>query len=272
MRFVKKTRPDGIVVENAKEFFGFSLPLFENLDAHPIAQQLQTELTGRTMGDYLRDELTASGLEYNLNFAIEDGCYYGTAQSRVRSILLASRAKTWNFPKPEEFAMPLWQAIGHLPSLESGEDSGINYHKAPNLAQDEENKAKIANVLAHTGTGRKSQDNNPKYQLSGFGFFGAKGARKFWDLPSNTIDSGSGSPLTNRTVHPGRLRKDGTYSDARVLTLLEVFLTNGLENYEVPLEFRDKESFVREVMGEIFLPRMLERICLEIPLLSNAWT
>lgn len=273
VRFIKDTKPKHLVLENAKEFFGFSLPLTENLADHPIAEQLQKELNGKTIGDYLRDELTAEGLEYDLNFAIEDACFYGTAQSRVRSIMLGSQNGTWKFPKAEEFAMPLWEAIGHLPSREAGEDSGIPYHKASLLHSDPEINDKMVDVLAHTGTGRKSQDNDPKYQLPGFGFFGAKGARKFWDRPSNTIDSGSGSILGSRTVHPGRIRKDGTYSDCRPMTLLEVFLTNGLpKDYEVPEKFRERESFVREVMGEIFLPRMLERICLEIPVPTDDWT
>ena len=272
VKFIKEVKPKYILFENAKEFFGFSLPLVENLAAHPIAEELQKILNGRTIGEYLYDELTAEGLEYNLNFAIEDSCFYGTAQSRVRSILLGSRSGIWKFPKAEEFAMPLWEAIGHLPSLEAGEDSGIPYHYAKPLHSDPIKAAKIAEALAHTATGRCPKDNDPKYQLSGFGFFGAKGGRKFWDKPSNTIDGGNGNILGLRTVHPGRIRSDGTYSDARPLTLLEIFLTNGLpQSYEVPEEFRNREAFIREVMGEIFLPRMLERICLEIPAPDEDW-
>lgn len=56
------------------------------------------------------------------------------------------------------------------------------------------------------------------------------------------------------------------------MTLLEIFLINGLcQDYEVPEEFRNREAFIREVMGEIFLPRMLERICLEIPVPDEDW-
>ena len=272
VKFIKDALPEYILFENAKEFFGFSLPMSKDLSAHPIAAQLQQELNGRTIGEYLKDELTADGLNYNLNFAIENACYYGTAQSRVRSILLGSRKGVWKFPKAEEFAMPLWKAIGDLPSLEAGEDSGIPYHKASVLNADPASDDQMAKALAHTATGRCPEDNDPKYQLSGFGFYKAKGARKFWDKPSNTIDGGNGNTLGLRTVHPGRLRKDGTYSDARPFTLLEVFLTNGLpKDYEVPAAFRDKEAFIREVMGEIFLPRLLERICLELPIPDEDW-
>ncbi len=272
VKFIKQVKPKYILFENAKEFLGFSLPLAEDLSKHPIAQKLQQVLNGRTIGQYLEDELGENSLDYHLNFAIENGAFYGTAQNRVRSIVLGSLEGVWKFPCPEKYAMPLWQAIGHLPSLEAGEDSGIPYHKAPKLHSD----PKIAEIwreaFAHLATGCRSKDNNPKYQLPGFGFFNDKGARKFWDRPSNTIDGGNGGVLNTRTLHPGRLKKDNSISDARVLTLLEVFLVNGLpQSYEVPEKYRDKEAFIREVMGEIMLPRFLERICLEIPVPDDAW-
>lgn len=271
VRFVKETRPKHILLENAKAFFSFSLPLVANLTEHPIAEELQKILNGRTIGDYLRDELTVEDLGYQVNFAVEDGCFYGTAQSRVRSIMLASTEGLWKWPCAEEFAMSLWEAIGHLPSLEAGEDSGIPYHKAAPLHKDKAAAELIKEALAHTATGRCPKDNDPKYQLPGFGFFGVKGARKFWDKPSNTIDTGNGAVLGLRTIHPGRLRKDGLISDSRPLTLLEVFLVNGLENYEIPDKYKNRENFVRNLMGEIFLPRLCERICLEIPAGDDGW-
>lgn len=270
IRFIKDTRPKYLVWENAREFFGFSFSSFEDLTAHPIAQQLQTELNNRTIGQYIKDELEPLG--YTLNFSIEDACYYGTAQSRVRSILLASSDGVWKFPKAEEFAMVLFEAIGHLPSLEPGKDSGIPYHNASNLCKNPDKQADFINVLKHTYTGCLPKDNDPRYQLSGFAFFAANGGRKFWDKPSNTIDGGNGDPRGKRTIHPGRQRKDGTMTDCRPLTLLEIFLVNGLpQNYEVPEKFRNNERFIREVMGEIFLPHLLERICLELPIGDDAW-
>lgn len=272
VKFIKQVKPKYILFENAKEFLGFSLPLAEDLSMHPIAQKMQQELNGRTIGQYLIDELAENSLGYNLNFAIENAAFYGTAQNRVRSIVLGSLKGVWKFPCPEEFAMPLWQAIGHLPSLEAGQPSNIPYHNAPDLHSNPETAEIWREAFAHLATGCRSKDNDPKYQLPGFGFFNDKGARKFWDKPSNTIDSGNGSPLCNRTLHPGRLKKDNSISDSRVLTLLEVFLVNGLpQSYEVPEKFRDKEAFIREVMGEIMLPRFLERICLEIPVPDDAW-
>lgn len=273
VRFVKDTLPKYLSLEQAKEFFGFSLPMTEDLSDHPIAQKLQQVLNGRTIGQYLEDELGKNGLGYYLNFSIENAAFYGTAQNRVRSIMLGAREGIWKFPCPEKYAMPLWQAIGHLPSLEAGEENpDYPYFKAPKLHSNPETAEIWKEAFAHLATGCRSKDNDPKYQLSGFGFFNDKGARKFWDKPSNTIDGGNGGVLNTRTLHPGRLKKDGTYSDARVLTLLEVFLVNGLpQSYEVPEEFKDDENFIRKVMGEAYLPRLMERTCLEIPVPDDAW-
>lgn len=268
VKFIKATKPKYIVSENAKQFFGFSLPLSVNTKGHPLAQLMQAKLKGRTIGQYLKDELEPEG--YNLNFAIEDSSFYGTAQSRVRSILLGTKEGVWKWPCAEKFAKPLWEAIGHLPSLDDG-DSGILYHDLEPLDADPVKAKLIKEALEHTATGRCSKDNDPKYQLSGFGFYAGRGTRKFWHLPSNTIDSGNGNVDGLRTIHPGRLRADGTYSDARTLSLLEVFLVNGLENYKIPDEFENRRSFVRYGMGQVFLPRLLERICLEIPVGDDGW-
>lgn len=269
VKFVKAVKPKYFVTENAKQFFGFSLPLSVDTTNHPLARVMQIKLKGRTIGQYLRDELEPLG--YNLNFAIEDACFYGTAQSRVRSIMLGSKENVWKWPCAEKFAKPLWQAIGHLPSSDNG-DSGIKYNEFEPLDADPDKAEQIREALEHTATGRAPKDNDPKYQLSGFGFYAAKGARKFWDRPSNTIDSGNGSVTGLRTIHPGWIRKDGTYSDARPLTLLEVILVNGLpQNYQIPVEFENRRTFVRQGMDQVFLPRLLERICLELPVGEDSW-
>ncbi len=269
VQFVKATRPKYIVTENAKQFFGFSFPKNMKLTGHPLAQMMQAKLNGRTIGQYLKDELEAEG--YTLNFAIEDGCFYGSGQSRVRSIMLGTKEGIWKWPCAEKFAKPLWEVIGHLPSSDEG-DSGIKYHEFEPLHTDADTADQIKEALEHTPTGCRSKDNAPKYQLSGFGCYDGNGSRKFWDRPSNTIDSSNGSVNGLRTIHPGRIREDGTYSDARPLTLLEVILVNGLpQNYEIPAEFEDKRAFVRRGMGQVFLPRLLERICLEAPVGDDGW-
>ena len=63
------------------------------------------------------------------------------------------------------------------------------------------------------------------------------------------------------TCHPGRLQEDGTYSDARAYTVLEL-----LRGYDLPHDFPfpawtlDEDKLQRAVLGEAFAPRLVQRI------------
>ena len=265
IKFIKEVKPKYIVIENAKQFLNFSMPKDTENDGEP-AKNLRTALKGKTIGQYIKDELTSEN--YDVNFANEDACFYGCPQSRIRSIVLASQTGVWPFPKKDDHAVLPWQVIGHLPSLEPGEGTG--YDKAPLLSnKNPELASEIYNALIHTAPGCCVADNPPEYQIPGYGFFGAKCSRNSWNKPWSTIEGGSNQALGLRTIHPGRLKPDGTYSDPRCCTLRETFLLNTLpEDYTIPKKFEDKkyENFIWTVMGEIFLPRMLERIMETIPL------
>ena len=64
-------------------------------------------------------------------------------------------------------------------------------------------------------------------------------------------------------VHPGRMNKDGTYSDARVLSPLELFILNSLpESFNPPAE--TSEILIRQVMGECIPPLLLKKIFTKI--------
>lgn len=52
--------------------------------------------------------------------------------------------------------------------------------------------------------------------------------RMRWDALSPTITIRNDCIASQRNIHPGRLLPDGTYSDARVLTPLELMLLNSL--------------------------------------------
>lgn len=55
--------------------------------------------------------------------------------------------------------------------------------------------------------------------------------------------------------HPGRLLPDGTYSDARPLTLLELLIVSSLpENIRFPEGVSEKT--IRDVIGEGIPPKM----------------
>lgn len=69
---------------------------------------------------------------------------------------------------------------------------------------------------------------------------------------------------SQRNVHPGRPLPDGTYSDARVLTPLELMLLDSLPaNWNIPDD--TPEILVRQVIGESIPPLMIKNIVKEIP-------
>ena len=83
-----------------------------------------------------------------------------------------------------------------------------------------------------------------------------------WDKPAPTVTMTNGSISSQNNVHPGDKRQDGTYSDARVLSVMEVAILCGL-----PSDYLDrfvntkyKEAFLRRVLGECFPPTMSKEI------------
>jgi DNA (cytosine-5)-methyltransferase 1 len=65
----------------------------------------------------------------------------------------------------------------------------------------------------------------------------------------------SGAVSGSNNCHPGRLLQDGTYSDARTLSLLELFIVSSLpENINFPPN--TKEKVLREIIGEGIPPLM----------------
>ena len=118
-------------------------------------------------------------------------------------------------------------------SLESGQDSGIKHHFAKKhndrdilaLKHNLEGKSALLNKIHYP----KREDGK---KISGFH---NTYKRMNWNEPAKLeqqiveiLD-----PIYN--VHPGRKLKNGTYSDARVLTLLETFIVSPIpENIDLP--------------------------------------
>ena len=127
--------------------------------------------------------------------------------------------------------------------------------------------------MTHTGTGQTAFDNEEHYphvmedgekrRIHGFS---TTYKRMHWDRPAPTVTMTNGSISSQNNVHPGRRFTDGTYSDARVLTIREILAISGL-----PLDCLDQfsrkqedgsfkydytASFIRKVLGEMFPPLM----------------
>jgi DNA (cytosine-5)-methyltransferase 1 len=87
--------------------------------------------------------------------------------------------------------------------------------------------------------------------------------RMKWNSPCPARATNNGLISGHNNVHPGRQLSDGTWSDPRVLTLLETFIVSSLpENWDFPK--KTKESLIRLLIGEAIPPLLLKKIILEI--------
>lgn len=195
--------------------------------------------------------------KYEIEVRVLNAKDYGIAQSRPRAITkLYKKNLKWGWPK-EQREITLQQAIGHLPSLEAGEDSGIKWHKAKTEIP------RLVLAMQYTEPG-KSAINNPIYYPKKEDGTRIKGfhntfKRMVWNQPCPARTTYSGSLSSHNNVHPGHLLPDGTYSDSRVLTLLETFIVSSIpEDIEFPNDATD--NFIRTIIGEAIPPKLLKVI------------
>ena len=204
--------------------------------------------------DYLQS--IAEQHDYNIQFDIFDAADYGTPQNRKRSFTrIYKKTYEWNNPIKQKW-ITVEESIGNLPSLEAGEKSDIAYHYG--------SKHNDNHILwmKHTPSGKTAFDNPVHYpqkdgrKIKGFS---TTYKRISWDKPAPTITMANGSISSQNNVHPGRLLPDGTYSDARVLSLLEIFRLTGLpDNWNPPQWASD--NLIRHVIGEAIPPHLVENI------------
>lgn len=201
--------------------------------------------------DYLKNSLN----NYKINYKVLNSADYGTAQSRKRMFILLSRNDMleWTFDLMKKDKLTLKDKIGHLPTLESGKDSGIKYHYAI------EHNPDHIRWMQHTASGKTAIDNKTHYpEKDGrrIKSYRSTYRRLRWDKPASTITMKSHFISSQNNVHPGRKLEDGTYSDARALTPLELILLTGLSaKWSVPEWVSD--LLLREVIGEAVPPLLI---------------
>ncbi len=225
---------DYILIENVPKFLKLYFP-FENK-----LMKLVDIIKYKFSNSYVVEE-------YILNAAD-----YGVPQSRPRGFIkIYKKGLTWLNPIPEK-RITLREAIGDLPSLESGEKSNLKWHYAKH-----HNEREII-AMKHTPEGKSAQKNEIYYpkKVNGDRIKGFHNTykRMKWDEPCPARAMNSGNIGGHNNVHPGRLLPDGTYSDARVLTLRELFIVSSLPP-DVNLPDWCSDTFIRKVIGEAIPPR-----------------
>jgi DNA (cytosine-5)-methyltransferase 1 len=231
---------DYILIENVPKFLKLCFPYNGEL---------------RTLLDIVTDKY---GGIFNIESFVLNAKDYGVPQSRPRGFLKIWRKDlVWKNPKPQNKAISLREAIGHLPSLDSGQKSNIKWHYSK-IHNDRDIQA-----LKHTPEGKSAFLNEFFYPKKENGEkmkgFHNTFKRMKWDepCPARTIQSGNMGGHNN--VHPGRKLQNGTYSDARVLTMRELFIVSSLpEDWDLPPDISD--AFIRAVIGEAIPPKFCEAI------------
>ena len=251
--------------------------LIENVPEYTKAspQQLQHILHGKTIVEYIGDELKKLG--YRVNIAVLNAAHYATPQNRERVIILASKRGVWRFPLPFRKCLTLMDAFKYeYGTIEAGENEDTDFiNSAPALSECE------VEFLKHTPSGKSAWDNPKEYQpVNPDGTpSGAKHKASFsredWAKPASTITSDSDYIGGHNTVHPGHRLSDGTYSEARVYTIKEKLILTGfyqsyhndLPIYKIPdFVIKDKNrKLITEVLGESFLPRLAYYLVEQIP-------
>lgn len=195
--------------------------------------------------------------KYNIDSFVLNAKDYGVPQSRPRGFIrLWKKGLIWGKPQKQKI-ITLRDSIGNLPSLESDEDSGIKWHFAKH-----HNEREII-AMKHTKEGCSAMKNEIFYPKKSNGEkikgFHNTYKRMKWDEPCPARAMNNGNIGGHNNVHPGRLLADGTYSDARVLTLRELFIVSSLPaDWNLPDWCTD--NLIRRVIGEAIPPMLSKSI------------
>ena len=241
--FIKIKSPKFVLIENVPTFFKIELP-FQN-------QQLKIiDILSILFKD-----------EYNIEAEVYDASNFGVAQKRTRAIIkLYKKGLKWGAPTPSE-SITVKQAIGDLPSIEAGEESNLKWHFARKHSKNH------IEWMKNTPTGKTAFENEIYYPQKPNGerikSYDTTYRRIKWDEPAPTITMRNDAISSQLNVHPGRLLKNGTYSDARVLTPLELMLLTSLpKDWNIPNG--TPELLIRKCIGECIPPLLIKKIVEQI--------
>jgi DNA (cytosine-5)-methyltransferase 1 len=243
LKIIDKVDFDYILIENVPKFLNLYFPY------HDKALKLL---------DILKLKYSS---KYNIESFILNAADYGVPQSRPRGFFkLYKKNLKWGSPVPTK-RITLKQAIGHLPSLESGQKSSIKWH----FAKVHNDREIIA--MRHTPPGKSALKNEIYYPKKKNGEpikgFHNTYKRMKWDEPCPARVLNNGKIGGHNNVHPGRRLIDGTYSDSRVLTLRELFIVSSLPP-DIDLPVWCSDNLIRTVIGEAIPPLFSKKIVEQI--------
>lgn len=198
------------------------------------------------------------GDSYNIDADIFNAADFGIPQIRNRVFIrIYKKGLKWEKPKLEDKHVTVAEAIGDLPSLESGMKSKIKNHWARIHPSNQ------IEWLKYTPTGKSAFDNDIYFPVNKNGqkIKGYKNCyrRIDWDKPAPTITMRNEIISSQNNVHPGRKLKKNMWSDARVFSLRELLILTSLPpDIDLPKDVSD--TALRQFIGEGIPPKMMKRI------------
>ncbi len=239
MKFVEDSQPDVFMCENVPEFLGACPDKIKDKEYD-------------TIYDYIKQ--TSDRLGYITNIDYLDADNYGTGETRERSIVLGIKKElvqkilgtteitadnVWKFPKPDEFKVSEEVCLLGIPSIEAGEHR-IDFnrlHFAPDL------KPEVVEALKNISAGEKTTVMLPSSKTEGE-FDEVEIKRAYADEPAPTITGESGHFGAPANYFPaGRIRTDGTQSDARYRTPYEILVLMGMpRDFELPEKIKIQDG------------------------------
>jgi len=237
--FINIKKPSYILIENVPSFLKLKLPFKHKL---------------LTLEEILS---TLYGKEYEIEARVMDTSEYGVPQKRNRAIIkMHKKGLQWTWPTKEK-SKTVREVIGSLPSLEAGQSSKLHWHFA------REHSANHILWMKNTPTGKSAFENKKYYPQKDDGTkiksYMTTYRRIKWDEPAPTITMRNDAISSQLNVHPGRKLKNGMYSDARVLTPLELMLLSSLpESWNPPRD--TSEILIRKCLGESVPPLLLKKV------------
>lgn len=242
--FINLKSPDFVIIENVPTFFKLLLP-YKN--KHLKVTEILNDIFGN---------------EYHIEANVYDAADYGVAQRRTRAIIkLYRKDKKWGQPEKAEKQITVEEKIGFLPSIEAGQKSKIKWHFA---RKHSENHIKW---MKHTPTGKTAFENEKYFPIKSNGekikSYNTTYRRIKWEEPAPTITMRNDAISSQLNVHPGRKLENGIYSDARVLTPLELMLLSSLpQDWNIP--DNTPELLIRKCIGECIPPLLIKNIVAQI--------
>lgn len=240
LEFIEALQPKYVLIENVPQYLNLELPVRGKM---------------MTVVEILQKNFAK---EYEIESGVINCAHLGVPQSRKRSFIkLFNKGLKWDWPDKTRHEKTLAKVISHLPSLESGEESEIPWHYARNHSSDH------ILWMSHTPTG-KSAFENPVHFPKGrngkpINAYNTTYRRMEWDKPAPAITMRNDAISSQMNVHPGYKRRNGTFSDARVLTPHELMIVNSM-NLKHMSKIVASEILIRRVLGEGVPPLAINKI------------